>query len=258
MIEVGGLPCGCVVAILTGLRKPEPDVVGIGSLPKLRKVTTHAIGGRSFVLTAHMAGGAVETGMAPRQGEAGHFEMIEGGAEPRRDRVTLLATSRESRRRVTGCRGLLIRRRVTRVALERKPLKLTDGRSLVAAVALQRGMSSDQRKPVLVIAHCLNRNLPPFHVVAAFAIRAHLPMMNVGVAIPAPRAGIGENRFRVTLSARYVLVHTQKREAGFSVIKFRNSADGFPSENGVAILAGNVQVTVGTAGRDGAPRLRTG
>ena len=169
--------------------------------------------------------------------------------------MALLATGRESCRRVTGRRRLLIGRRVAGIALERKPLKLADGRSLMAVVAWQRGMSADQREPVFVIPYGLDRDLPPLHVVAALAICPHLPVMNVGVTIPAPGAGVGKNRFRVTLRARHVLVHPQKRKAGFSVVKFRNSAYRFPSENGVAILAGNVQVAMGTARRDGAASL---
>ena len=173
--------------------------------------------------------------------------MIEGGAKPCRDRVALLATGWESRGRVIGACRLLVGCRVARVALERKPLKLADGRSLVTTVALQRGMAADQRKPVLVIPDGLNRHLPALHVVATFAVCTHLPVMDVGVTIPAPGAGIGKNRFRVTLRARQVFVHTQQREAGFTVIKFRNSAYRFPSENGVAILARAVQVGVRTA-----------
>lgn len=256
MIEVGGLPRGRVVAILADLREAEADVVGVGRLLEIWHVTTHAVRGRSLVLAAHVASQAVETGVRPRQSEAGYFQMIEGGAKPSRNRVALLATGREPCRRVAGRVRLLIRRRVTGVALERKALKLADGRSLVAAVALERGMSADQWKPVLVIPNGLNRHLPTFHAVAAFAVCAHLPVMNVGVTVSAPCASVGKNRFRMALCARHVLVHTKERVGRLAVIKFRNGAYRFPSENGVAILAGNVQVSVGAARGDGAASLR--
>ena len=158
------------MAILTGLREPEPDVVGVGCLLEIRHVTTDAVRRSSLVPAVQVAGRAVETGMGARQSETGHFQMVEGGAQPGCDRMALLAAGGEPRRCVIGRRRLLIRRRVARVALERKPLKLADGRALVAAVALQRGMPADQGKAVLVIPHGLNRDLPPLHVVATFAI----------------------------------------------------------------------------------------
>ena len=65
MIEVGGLPRGRVVAILTSLREAEPDVVGVGCLPKIRHVTAHAVRRRSLVFAVHVAGRAVETGVGP-------------------------------------------------------------------------------------------------------------------------------------------------------------------------------------------------
>jgi len=256
VIEVGGLPRGCSVAILTGLRQSEGDVVGIGSLLEIGHVTADAGRRRSLVFAAHVAGQAIETGVGSRQSKAGHFQMIEGGTQPGRDRVALLASGRESRGRVTGASRPLVVGRVARVALERQPLKLADGRSFMAAVTLQRGMSADQGETVLMIAYGLNRDLPALHVVAALAVCAHLPVMDVGVAVTASGAGVGKNRLRVTLRARHVLVHAEKREAGFSVIKFWNSAYRFPSQNGVAILAGNVQIAVGTAGGGGVARLR--
>lgn len=245
------------MAILTSLGKPESDVVGVGCFPKVRQVTADAVRRGSLVPSAYVTGGAVETGMCPRQCESGHFQVIEGGAKPCRDRVALLASGRESRGRVVGPGRLLIGCRVARIALERKSLKLADGGSLVAAVALQGGMAANQRKAVLVIPHGLNRDLPALHGVAAFAICAHLAVMNVSVTIPASRAGVGKDRLRVTLGAGHVFMHPQKRVAGFAVIKFRNRAYRFPPKDGVAILAGDIQVAVGTARRGRATSLRT-
>jgi len=137
VIEVGRLPSGRVVAILAGLGEAEPNVVGVGCFAKIRHVTAHAVRRRSFVPAAHVASQTVEVGVRSGQGEAGHFQVIEGGAEPGGDRVALLATGREPCRRVAGRIRLLIGGRVAGVALERQSLKLADGRSLVAAVALQ-------------------------------------------------------------------------------------------------------------------------
>jgi len=170
--------------------------------------------------------------------------------------VALLATGRKSCGRVIGTGRLPVGGRMARVALKRESLKLADGRSIMAGVALEGGMSANQRETVLVIPHGLNCDLPALHVVTALAVCSHLPVMEIGVAVPALRAGVGENRFRVTLRAREVLVHSRKGKAGFSMIKFRNSAYRFPSENRVAILAANVQIAVRTARCGRAASLR--
>ena len=232
-------------------------MVGIGRFLEIRHVTTHAVRRGPLVPAAQVAGRTVKTGMGPRQSESGHFQVIERGPQPRRDRVALLATGRESRCRVVGPVRLSIRRGMTRIALERKTLKLTDSRSLVATITLQGGVPANQRKTIFVIPHRLNCHPPPLHVVAALAIRAHLAVVDIRVTIPAPRAGIGKNRLGVTLRARHVLVHAAQRVAGFGVIEFRNSAYRFPSKNGMAILARNIQVTVRTARGDGAASLRS-
>lgn len=161
--------------------------------------------------------------------------------------MALLATGREAGRDMVGRGRLLIRSRVAGIALERKSLKLSGGRALVAAVALQRGMSSNQGKPVLVISDGLYRNLPAFDRVAAFAVCTHLAAMNVGVAIGTPRAGVGKDWFHVALRTGHVFVQTKQRVGCFAVIKFRNSPYRFPSEHGVAVLAGDVQAAVRTA-----------
>lgn len=170
--------------------------------------------------------------------------------------MALLATGREAGRDVVGRGRLLIRSRVAGIALERKSLKLAGGRTLVAAVALQRGMSSNQGKPVLVISDGPHRNLPAFDRVAAFAVCTHLAAMNVGVAIGTPRAGVGKDWFHVALRAGHVFVQTKQRVGCFAVIKFRNSPYRFPSEDCVAVLAGDVQAAVWTARGRRNPGLR--
>ena len=82
VIEVGRLPGGCAVAVLTSLRQSKGDVVGIGSLLEIGHVTTHTVRRRSLVPPVQVAGRAVQTGMSPRQSEAGHFQVIEGSAQP--------------------------------------------------------------------------------------------------------------------------------------------------------------------------------
>lgn len=249
VVEVRRLPCGSVVAVLAGLREPQRDVIRVGRFAEIRLVATHTVGWRSLVLAAHVATRAIERGMSPGEGEAGNFQMVEASAEPSRDRMALLASARKSGGDMVGRCCLLIRRRVAGEALERESLKLANGGALVAAVALQRGVSADQRKPVLVIPDSLKRDLPALHGMAPLTICAHLTVVNIGVAIGAPCAGIRENRLGMALCTVEVFVQTQQREICFAVIKFWNRADRLPSEHGVAVLARDVQAAVGTVRR---------
>src|SRR5215475_14110553 len=82
---------------------------------------------------------------------------------------------------------------------------------------------------------------------ALLAVRAHLALVNVGVALRALRTHIRENRLRVALRARNAFVHSAQRIFGGVVIELRNSANRFPSAQRVTVLAGNAQTAVGTA-----------
>ena len=75
-------------------------------------------------------------------------------------------------------------------------------------------------------------------------------MVNVGVAVAAPCPHISEGRLGVTLRATDVLVHAKQGIGSLAVIKLRNGANGFPSENSVTVLAGDVEIAV-RAARDG-------
>jgi len=118
----------------------------------------------------------------------------------------------------------------------------------VAGIALQGSVRSDKRKTILVVLDGLDRNVPTFHGVALFAIDAHLPFVNIGVAIGAPRTHIREDRLGVTLAAGHILVHAAQRIFGLIVIEFRDGPDGLPPNRGVTVLAGNIQIPVRTPG----------
>lgn len=118
MIEVGGLPCRGVVTILTSLREPHSDVVGIGCIFEIRQVTTDAIGRSSLVSTVQVTGGAVETGMSARQSKSRYSQVIEGGAQPGCDLMALLTTGRETSGDVIGPGRLLIGGLVAGVTLK--------------------------------------------------------------------------------------------------------------------------------------------
>jgi hypothetical protein len=71
--------------------------------------------------------------------------------------------------------------------------------------------------------------------------------MDVGVAVAAFLPHVGEHGFGVAVCAPDGLVHPSQREAGLVVIEFRDVANGLPSTQRVAVLAGNIEWTVGAA-----------
>jgi len=108
-------------------------------------------------------------------------------------------------------------------------------------------MSAEKREAVLVILDLLYGIVPTKNGVTLRAVRAHFPLVNIGVAILTILAHVCEYRFYVALRALNFLVHAAERISCFIVIKFRNGADGAPASGGVAVLAGNGQRSVRTA-----------
>jgi hypothetical protein len=92
----------------------------------------------------------------------------------------------------------------------------------------------------------LNGIVPTENRVALRAVRAHFPLVNIGVAILTILANVREYRFYVALRAFNFLVHAAQRILCFVVIKFRDGADGAPASGGVAVLAGNGERSVRT------------
>jgi hypothetical protein len=82
--------------------------------------------------------------------------------------------------------------------------------------------------------------------VAGLASRAHLTLVNVGVAVGAFGADIAENHLGVTGCASYAFVHSSQRIPGLVVVELRYSANRLPSVNSVAVLASNVQIAMRT------------
>ena len=92
----------------------------------------------------------------------------------------------------------------------------------------------------------LNRYGPSAHGVALLAIRAQLPLVDICVAILATLPDIGEDRFHVTLNTGHGLMHAAQRIPGLVVIKFGHGTDRFPSIRRMAVLAWEIQISVGT------------
>jgi hypothetical protein len=201
--------------------------------------------GRQVVIVVDVAGGTRHIRMAIRQFEPGGV-VIELRAQPTVKSVAGVAGGRELCTDVIRIRGLLKVLQVAGSAGRRQALELAHCRALVAVLALHRGVSAEKRKAILVILNLLYGIVPTENRVALRAVRAHFPLVNIGVAILTILAHVSEYRFYVALRALNFLVHAAQRIPRFVVIKFRNGADGAPASGGVAVLAGNGQRSVRT------------
>jgi len=82
---------------------------------------------------------------------------------------------------------------MARVASRRQSYELSSGCVLVALIAFDQCMRSNQRESILVILDLLDIYLPAFDGVAALAIGTELPAMNVCVALRALSANLLEH-----------------------------------------------------------------
>lgn len=98
-----------------------------------------------------------------------------------------------------------------------------------------------------MLLHGLQRDLPAFYRVALLALRAELPAVNIGMAVRALRAHVGEDQARVTQAALHGFMHAAQRIACLVMVEFRKIADRLPTGEGVTILASLVQRAVRTA-----------
>ena len=131
---------------------------------------------------------------------------------------------------MVGIAGALEIVHVTGVALGGEPLEPSRGCTFVAGLAIHRRMSADEREAILVVANRCDGNFPAFDGVAGFAVRAKLAAMDIRMAVRALLANIRENQFDVALRALHFLVHAAKWVTRFVVVKFGNTADGFPTQ----------------------------
>lgn len=141
----------------------------------------------------------------------------------------------------------LIIGQVARHALRRQPLKLSNRRALVAIVALHRGMSTEQRKTILVLLDLVDGNLPAINRVTLRAIGAKFSQVNIRMAIGAVLPDVGEDRLRMAFQTANFLVLPTQRISGFVVIEFQHRSYRTPGRRGVTVFARNRQRSVRTA-----------
>ena len=143
MIEARGLPRVCAVAVLACLWESKRNMIRIRGFLERRHVTPDTVGGRPFVLATHVATQAVECGMGSGQGVTSHLQVIETHAEPGRDGMALLASTRKPRSEMVRRCGLLVSSGMAGIAFKRESLKLSNRGAFVTVVALQRRVTAD-------------------------------------------------------------------------------------------------------------------
>jgi len=204
-------------------------MIRAAGLLKIRQMAADASCRRSRVFAAGMASHAIERCVHTSQCETRKFRVIKSHALPIVNRVAVLALSRKSCRYVVGRSCLLERSLMAGVALNRQALELSHCFALVTVRAIQASMTAHQREPVVVLFRALGDQAPALYRVTLFTVRAHLPAMNVSMAIGAIAAHVREDWLGVTLGTGNPLVLAAERIFGCVVIEFRNRSNGLPS-----------------------------
>ena len=179
--------------------------------------------------------------------------VVESRSVPTVKGVAGLASRREVCRYVvrniaTDALGAIQIRLVTGNASRGKSLELANRCILMAVLALQGGVRTEEREAVLVIFDLLDCNIPTLDGVALGAVRAHLALVDVHVAVFAILSDVRKNGLHVALHAVDLFVHAAQRVASLVVVKLRGLANGFPDRRRVAVLARNREGTVRTLG----------
>jgi hypothetical protein len=166
-----------------------------GSLSQVVVVVNVAIGAR-----------ARRHSMCTCQGKPSQC-MIKAGIQPIIGRVARLASSRKFSGYVVGILGRLQIFLMATQASRRHSGEIADCAVLVAVVTSCGRVRAGERKAVHVLIDLLNRNFPTADRVAGLASRAHLTLVDVGVAVGAFGTDIAENHLGVTGGASYPFVH---------------------------------------------------
>ncbi len=135
---------------------------------------------------------------------------------------------------------------MTGVALRRHRLEVATRCTLVAGIAIYGCMRAGEGEAVVMLLYLLNGNLPSANRVTLFAIRSKLPLVDVGMAVLAALSHTREYRLYVTLCARNSRVHAAQWIFRTVVIEFRYGPDRLPRTSRVAVLTGDIQISVRT------------
>ena len=107
-------------------------------------------------------------------------------------------------------------------------------------------MRPDEGEAILVLINVVNGDLPSRVAMAHIALRAVLAPVDIGVAILALLAYVGEYQVGMTVRACSFAMHAAQRKACLLVIKFWNRPDRLPTFGVVTVLTADLQASVRT------------
>jgi hypothetical protein len=255
VIKCGGCPTGRRVAGRTICKRKcragrWVDGIG-GRLPGRQMasgISAIVWSDRQIVVVVDVAERAGNIRMAIGQQEPGRA-VVEFGVQPGVKRMAGFACGGKLRGNMIRINCFLKIRQVAGGTGSGKTQVIPDGWILVALIALQDGVRTEQGKSVEVLLNGLHRHLPAEHGVALGAVFPELGAVNVGVAIRTILSNVGKDRLGMASRAGHFFVHASQRVPRGVVIEFGNGANGRPACIRVTILAGNDQWPVRTSAR---------
>ena len=194
VIEVRRRPGDRRMARFAGLCESLLCVIRVVRVLEILEMAAHSRGLRQVVVVVDVAVDARPGwhGVHAGKGEPGE-RMIKLGVQPVVGRVARLAGRGKFAGYVVGILDALKIFLMAAVARCRHRIEIAECAILVTVVAGRRGMRTGQGETVHMLVDLLHRNFPSPDGVAGLAIRAHLALVNVGVAVGAFVADVAEN-----------------------------------------------------------------
>jgi len=249
VVELRALPAGRTVATRAIPGEARLDVVDARRGGEVPGVAPETVRGDAGIASAGMAGAAFQAGVRAIDLEMGELGVIEFPQAPTVQSVALAAIEREAGCLVVDGARLLIILQVAGGTLSVQAGILRAGGALVAGIALRHRMRAEQREPILMRTDGVHAHAPARHRMALVAARPKLPAVDIGVAIRALRAGVGENQLRVTQPALNVLMQPAEAETGLAIVfELRHCAHGGPTRRAMAAQTWNGERSVRAAG----------
>jgi hypothetical protein len=124
---------------------------------------------------------------------------------------------------------------------EPEAVELANRPDLVAGVAVNGCMSTDQRESILMLIDVVNGNLPTIGVVAEVTLGAILAAMQIGVAVLALDGGVAEIQILMAVDALHLRVPAPQRKLGSRMGEFEFGTQRLPAFSAVTLLASNLE-----------------
>ncbi len=153
VIERSGLPGARRVTHLAGSWHAGRHMIRAGGLVVILQVTARAIRARPLVLASDVASRAFQCRVRACQSEPCELSVIEARGEPGiHALVAGDAVGRKAQCFVVRGGRLLVHGRVTGIAVCRESAELPDGRALMARIAIESRVGTEQREAIEVFA----------------------------------------------------------------------------------------------------------